>query len=125
VTLILGTITGLLLGLCFGRNRATLLVTAVAWYVFLAIQTAYLAKPGVDGFGGLNGNLAVRGANFAQYWLTQPLILALCLGLVVVGGKGHDRVRRRTTGSAQEPGSPSGPPPEGTHHVRRVGNSSA
>jgi hypothetical protein len=32
MTLILGTITGLLLGLCFGRNRATLLVTAVAWY---------------------------------------------------------------------------------------------
>jgi hypothetical protein len=70
---------------------------------FLAIQTAYLAKPGVDGFGGLNGNLAVRGANFAQYWLTQPPILVLCLGLVVVGGKGHDRVRHGTTGSGQEP----------------------
>jgi hypothetical protein len=89
VTLIFGTVVALLAGLAFGRRWQAFAIAALAWYVFLATQTVYLIQPGQTGFGGENGLKAVQGA---LYWLVQPVILALSIGLLFAGAFVHRRV---------------------------------
>lgn len=101
MTLILGSLAGLIFGLALGHRRrlATGLV-ALVWYASLAAQTAHLAQPGIKGFFGVDGPSAVQGEWLGQYWLAQPLILAVNLGFLVAGTALRRRVvgaRRRST----------------------------
>lgn len=102
MTLIFGSTAGLLLGLALGPRRRLLAAALVAgvWYASLATQTAYLAQPGITGFFGVDGPSAVQGKWFAQYWLAQPLILALNLGFLLAGIALRRRIgsRGRSTG---------------------------
>jgi hypothetical protein len=94
MTLIFGCLLGLLLGAVLGFTRWTLLAAGLAWYVFLALQTAYLAHSDVTGFFGVNGLEAVQGGAGGQYWLAQPFILAIIVGLAWVGSRARSRLRR-------------------------------
>lgn len=102
MTLIFGSLTGLICGLVVGqRRRVAYAVTALVWYASLATQTAHLAQPGVAGFFGVDGPSAVQGRWLGQYWLAQPLILALNLALVHVGRSLRQRfVGRRSVPAA-------------------------
>ena len=82
MTLMFATLVGLLAGLVLGRRRAAYALTAIAWYVCLAAQTIYLAKPGATDFGGHGGISTIR---WSVYWLVQPPILALALILLLAG----------------------------------------
>ena len=94
MTLIFGCLLGLALGVILGFTRWTLLVAGLAWYVFLALQTIHLAHPDVTGFFGVNGLEAVQGGAGGQYWLAQPVILALIVGLAWLGSRAGSRLRR-------------------------------
>lgn len=82
MTLMFGTAAGLALGIALGRTRLSLTLTALAWYVFLTFQTAYLAQPGATGFGGSDGSDILRGP---VYWVAQPILLAVTIGLLMIG----------------------------------------
>jgi len=83
MTLLFGTIVAILIGLVLGRRLSAYALTAVAWYVFLSVQTAYLAEPGQTGFGGTLGTDALQGV---AYWLAQPVVLAVSVALTWAGG---------------------------------------
>jgi hypothetical protein len=72
----------LVAGLVLGRRREGYAIAALTWYVALAAQTIYLAKPGATAFGGRSGTATVR---WPVYWLVQPPILVLALALLLVG----------------------------------------
>jgi hypothetical protein len=76
------TIAGLVTGLLLGRRRSAYALTTIAWYVCLAAQTIYLAKPGASDFAGHSGNATIR---WPIYWIVQPPILALAVSLLLVG----------------------------------------
>jgi hypothetical protein len=92
MTLMFTPIVGLLAGLILGRRREGYAVTALTWYLALAVQTIYLAKPGATDLIGRRGNTTVR---WPLYWLTQPPILALALALLLVGAVVRDRLRHK------------------------------
>ena len=104
MTLIFGSLAGLVLGFALGhRRRLAAGLVALVWYASLATQTAYLAQPGVRGFGGVDGPSAVQGRWLGQYWLAQPLILAVNIGFLVAGAALRRRLsadRRRSTEAA-------------------------
>ncbi len=89
MTLLFGTILAFALGLALGRRWQAFAIAAVGWYVFLVFQTIYLAQPGQTGFGGENGLHAIRGG---LYWLVQPPILGLSIGLLLLGAAMHRRI---------------------------------
>lgn len=91
MALLFGIIVAFVAGLALGRRWQAFAVAAVAWYLFLAVGTAHLAQPGHAGFGGQNGLKLIQGA---PYWLVQPAVLALSIGLLLVGAL----VRRRVAG---------------------------
>jgi hypothetical protein len=82
MTLMFGALAAILLGLAFGWRVGTAAALGLVWYIGLAVQTAYLAHPGRTGFFHVNALRAVQGAGFAQYWVSQPLILALSATLM-------------------------------------------
>jgi hypothetical protein len=90
MTLMFGTIAALAAGLLFGRRWYAFALAGVAWYVLLAGQTAYIVQPGVIAFGGENGQKTVQGA---FYWIVQPPILGLSIGLLFAGAFVHRRIR--------------------------------
>ena|SRR5882757_2167736 len=87
MTLMFGCLAGLVLGLALGLNRWTVTIAGLVWYVTLAAQTAYLAHADVTGFFGLNGLETIQGGSFAQYWILQPVILAVIVALVWLGSR--------------------------------------
>jgi hypothetical protein len=95
MTLYFGTVIGLALGVVLGHRWWVFVLAGLVWYYFLGVQTAYLAEPGQTGFGGANGNEAIRDV---PYWLVQPPLLLVTLGLTLLGGRLHDwalaRIRR-------------------------------
>ena len=97
MVLLFGLPLAFVIGLIVGSRPLQRWCIAAAWFVFLALQTAYLAKPGTTGFGGADGNKAVRGP---VYWLIQPALLAACLGVARVGAMLHSRIERRSSPAA-------------------------
>ena len=89
MTLMFGTILALGLGVLLGHRLSAYALTALAWYVFLSVQTAYLAEPGKTGFGGTLGTDALQGV---LYWIAQPVLLAMLVGLTWVGGRLRERI---------------------------------
>lgn len=103
MTLIFGSLVGLMVGLVLGHRRRLLAAALVAgvWYVSLATQTAHLAQPGSKGFFGVDGPSAVQGRWLAQYWVAQPFILAVNFGFLAAGCALRRRLvdpRLRSTG---------------------------
>lgn len=102
MTLILGSLAGLIFGLALGhRRRLSAGLVALVWYASLATQTAHLAQPGITGFFGVDGPSAVQGEWLGQYWLAQPFILAVNLGFLAAGAAMRRRIvggRNRSTG---------------------------
>jgi hypothetical protein len=100
MTLMFATVAALAVGLVVGRRWLAFSLAAAFWYLFLAIQTVHLARPGVTSFGGQSGLGTVQGG---LYWIVQPPILALCGALVLAGARVRAAVRarmlRRGTGS--------------------------
>jgi hypothetical protein len=89
MTLIFGTIVAFAAGLAFGRRWYAFALAGLAWYSFLAVQTAYLAYPGRTAFGGENALKTIQGG---LYWLVQPPLLALSIGLLLAGAFLHQRI---------------------------------
>lgn len=92
MTLMFAPILGLAAGLVLGRSRWGYVVTAIVWYVALAAQTIYLAKPGATDFGGHSGNATIR---WPVYWLVQLPILGLAALLLIAGIWLRARILRR------------------------------
>lgn len=89
MTLIFGTVVALVVGLALGRHFAAFALAGAAWYLFLSMQTAYLAQPGVIGFDGGSGQIALQGP---LYWAVQPIILAGSVALLLLGAWVRARV---------------------------------
>jgi len=87
--LIFGPALGFAAGLALGRRWQAFAIVAVGWYLLLAIDTASLAQPGQSGFSGKSGLSVIQGA---VYWVSQPPILALSIGLLLVGAFLHRRI---------------------------------
>lgn len=79
MTLIFVPALAFLSGLALGRRWPVFALPVTAWYVALTSQTQYLAHPGVISFDGGPGLTTIQGN---LYWLVQPLILALGVGLL-------------------------------------------
>jgi len=94
MTLMFGLLAGLLCGALLGFRRWTAPAVGLIWYVLLAMQTAYLAHVGQTGFFGVNGLEALQGHGFAQYWIAQPIILALMAACAYLGARLRHAVRR-------------------------------
>jgi len=96
--LVIGVPVALLLGLVPAPKRVRLILLALVWYVCLAAQTAWLARPERTGFGGVDGLAAVQfnpdqGSAALTYWPLQPVLALLMLGAFSLA----DRFRRRRT----------------------------
>jgi hypothetical protein len=107
MTLMFGALAAILLGLGIGWRVWTAAVLGLVWYICLAVQTAYLAHPGRTGLFHVNALRAVQGAGFAQYWVSQPLILAL--SVVLMRSASHVRVRWLEPRPAPRSPSPHSP----------------
>jgi hypothetical protein len=94
MTLLIGSAVGLICGAVLGVRRRTALIVGFVWYVCLAVQTAHLAHPGVRGFFGVEALPAVQGRNFAQYWVSQPVILAFIAAMTWLGDRLGRAIRR-------------------------------
>lgn len=92
MTLMFTPVVALVAGLVLGRRRAGYAIAALTWYVALAAQTIYLAKPGATAFGGRSGNATIR---WSVYWLVQPPILGLALAPLLVGALVRGRILRK------------------------------
>jgi hypothetical protein len=104
MTAMIGLPIALLVGLLFGRGRTQLVVVALVWYAALAWQTAYIAAVGRTAFGG-NGGLET--VHWWVYWAFQPVLLAGAFGLVWIGSRAHDTIRRTLSRSRTPSSSPS------------------
>lgn len=82
----------LLIGLTFGFGVRQLAATGLVWYLALAWQTAYIAEPGRDAFGGKSG---LDTVHWWVYWALQPLLLAAAFGLTWLGSKGRAVIVRQ------------------------------
>lgn len=98
MTLVFGIPLALLCGIIIGRRPVAYVVAGIAWYCFLAAQTAYLADPKVTGFFNQNGLDALQGP---VYWILQPILLAVILGAVWCGGRLRQRVTARGVAPAE------------------------
>jgi hypothetical protein len=96
MTLMFAPVFGLLAGILLGRRREAYALLAVVWYVSLAAQTIYLAKPGATDFAGHSGNATVR---WPIYWLVQPPILVLAALLLLAAGGLRTRLLRKFRGA--------------------------
>jgi hypothetical protein len=97
MVLIIGVPAAVVLGLVAAPWAWRLVALWLVWFVCLAVQTAYLAHPGRDGFFGVNGMDAVQG-HFIVYWASQPVLAAVLLGVMV--GVDHLRHGHRHDSSA-------------------------
>jgi hypothetical protein len=91
MTLGFGVLAAILLGLAFGWRWWTAAALGLGWYTGLAVQTAYLAHPDRTGFFHVNALRAVQGSHFAQYWISQPVILAACLATMWSASRARSR----------------------------------
>lgn len=82
MTLLFGLPLALVIGFALGRRGIALAAFGVCWYVFLALQTSYLAHVGRTGFGGVSGLEALQGP---LYWIVQPLLFLAGVTLVLAG----------------------------------------
>lgn len=97
MVLIIGVPAAVVLGMVAAPWVWRLVALWLVWFVCLAVQTAYLAHPGREGFFGVDGMDAVQGQTLV-YWASQPVLAAGLLGLMV--GVAHLRHGRRRDGSA-------------------------
>ena len=111
MTLLFGSLTAILLGLGFGWRPWTAALLGVVWYVSLAAQTAYLAHPGRGGFLHVDALRAVQGAGFAQYWLSQPVILAATAALMWSASRLRRQHLNRRASPSPQPGPARTPEP--------------
>lgn len=98
MVLLLGVPTAVVLGLVPLPRVWKAAILWLVWFAGLAFQTSYLAHPGRSGWFGVEGLDAVQGEAPA-YWLSQPLIAAFLLALML----GIDRLRRRRSGADPTP----------------------
>jgi putative copper export protein len=103
MTLMFGTLAAIVLGLAFGWRVWTAAALGLVWYICLAVQTAYLAHPGRTGLFHVNALRAVQGSSFGQYWVSQPVILAVFAVLM----RSLSRMRSRWLGPRSVRPSPS------------------
>ena len=92
MTAMIGLPMALLLGLLFGRGWRQLLAVGVVWYSALAWQTADIAHVGRNAFGGKSG---LDTVHWWVYWTFQPILLVVAAGLLWVGSKAREKMRRR------------------------------
>lgn len=98
----------LLVGVILGFGPRQVLLAALAWYLALAWQTAYLARNGVTSFDGGTG---LHTVHWWVYWALQPVLLAIAVGLTWLGGKAHSTVRsRRRATESSSTGQQTAPP---------------
>jgi len=109
MTLMFAALAAMLLGVAFGWRVWTAAVLGLVWYIGLAVQTAYLAHPGRTGFFHVNALREVQGSGFAQYWVSQPVILAL--SAMLMWWASRVRVRWLEPRSARRSPSPHSPSP--------------
>jgi hypothetical protein len=97
MVLIIGIPTAVVLGMLAAPRAWRLVALWLVWFVCLAVQTAYLAHPGREGFFGVDGMDAVQGEALV-YWASQPVLAAVLLGVMV--GVDHLRHGGRRASSA-------------------------
>ena len=95
MTAMIGLPVALLIGVIFGFGLRQAVAIAFVWYAALAWQTAYIAHAGQAAFGGKDG---LETVHWWVYWVVQPLLLTVALGLLWLGSKVHAIVGRRITG---------------------------
>jgi hypothetical protein len=97
MVLIIGVPAAVVVGMVAAPQAWRLAALWLVWFVCLAVQTAYLAHPGREGFFGVDGMDAVQGQALV-YWASQPVLAAVLLGVMV--GVDHLRHGRRRDSSA-------------------------